>query len=520
MSPLTALSWPERKTKSLIAGQLGVGKMRIFCALLVVLLLLANPEVTFGFNSLMPTRHAHRLTSKSTTTLWTTPAPLAEEGNWQAFLDEETTGLIYYFDVTTGDSLWEPPTDTFPTVRLSRKKQRLADDLRRKYRETRQAAESFSAVEATTSQEKSKKAEKPREEKRAKKEEKQPVLIESESAPAVKEVMQPAVEDTQFEEEEAVESPEKAARTDWFGGIFGKSEVGEDSTEIADDQVEEDFEDAVSPKGPSFLDSLFAAPAKKEKIVVEPDLTPQPIKIEIGSHVSPHPAKMLWGGEDAVFSKGRTFGVFDGVSGAEKLDGVPLYSKTLAREMKKMIGKDGLSISEMTLFLTEAAEYADEKATGASTALVGSIGENGFLQVLNVGDSAAMVIRNGRVSAKTRELSHYWECPYQLSEDSPDRPKDGTKLNVELIAGDVIVMGSDGIFDNLSDDEILDVVESSPKRSSALAKKLVDLSRKRSLDPNAKTPYARQAQRRGDQDFKDGVGGKVDDASCVVVFCK
>ena len=417
-------------------------EMRIFAVLCALGLSSPDARLAFGFKSLKPPRRLHRPATKSGTCLWKTPSPLAEEGDWQAFLDEETTGLIYYFDVTTGDSLWEPPTETFPTVRLSRKKQRLADDLRRKYREARQAADSFSASEKSVAQEKPEQKDRPKKEEKVKVEETPMVVAESEPVPeVVEEVQEQKVEEeVQIKEDEEGVLPEK---TDWFGGIFGsKANVGEAAPEIVEEKVEEEVAEPTS-KGPSFFESFFSSPAKKEEqIVVEPDLTPQPIKIDIGSHVSPHPAKMLWGGEDAVFQKGRTFGVFDGVSGAEKLDGVPLYSKTLAREMKKMIGTDGLSISEMTLYLTEAAEYADERATGASTAVVGSIGENGFLQVLNVGDSAAMVIRNGRVTAKTRELSHYWECPYQLSEDSPDRPKDGTKLNVELIAGDVIVMGS------------------------------------------------------------------------------
>jgi protein phosphatase PTC7 len=188
--------------------------------------------------------------------------------------------------------------------------------------------------------------------------------------------------------------------------------------------------------------------------------------------------------------------------------------------MKRMTNSEGLSIQDMTVFLTEAAEYADNCATGASTAVVASIGENGFLQALNVGDSCCMVIRGGRISAKTREISHYWECPYQLSEDSPDRPKDGTKLNVELIPGDLIVMGSDGIFDNIGDDMLLDLIGKSPTKPAQLARKICDLSRKQSLDRTSRTPYAKQAQKRGDPDYKEGIGGKVDDSSCIIVLCK
>lgn len=235
--------------------------------------------------------------------------------------------------------------------------------------------------------------------------------------------------------------------------------------------------------------------------------------------VSDFSFQVRWGGEDAVFIKGRSFGVFDGVSGANKLDGVPLYSRTLANEMKKKVGNEGISVQEMTKYLTEAADVADAFATGASTAVVASIGENGFLQALNLGDSCCMVIRDGKVAAKTREISHYWECPYQLSDDSPDRPKDGTKLNVELTPGDIILMGSDGIFDNCDDDVILDTIAKSPMKASQIAKKICTVSRKQSQDKQSVTPYSKQAQRRGDPDYKFGLGGKVDDVGCVVVVC-
>ena len=66
------------------------------------------------------------------------------------------------------------------------------------------------------------------------------------------------------------------------------------------------------------------------------------IGLEINSKVLPHPEKIKWGGEDAVFTSGRSFGVFDGVSGAEKEQGKALYSKTLANQVKVRVGKDGL----------------------------------------------------------------------------------------------------------------------------------------------------------------------------------
>jgi len=485
------------------------------------------------------------------------PEPLAEEGTWQAFLDEDTTGLVFYFDTATGESLWEPPTSTFPLVRLPRRKQRLADNLRREYRKERQEmtenSESdsnrnndgegfFSSVTAILEVEKTEEEQQqqiidPQEQKEEAEEEgeEQPsgwfnifnvggseteVIDDSDSASV---------------EERTEDEPKK----DWFGSIFG----GQSTTTEENEENEKSDVQRVENKN-VLLDSFspfanlqrqtqqestsITSQVEKETAVGKTednvlDESPEAIKIEIGSHILPHPAKVRWGGEDATFIKGRTFGVFDGVSGAEKLDGVPLYSLTLANEMKNMIGINGITVQDMTAYLATAASYADGAATGASTAVVASIGENGFLQALNVGDSCCLVVRDGKITAKTREISHYWECPYQLSEDSPDQPKDGTKLNVELIPGDVIIMGSDGVFDNMSDDILLDlVVNSLPLRKGPppLAKKICDLSRTLSLDKTSVTPYSKQAQRRGDAEYRDGLGGKVDDVSCVVAVCK
>jgi len=54
--------------------------------------------------------------------------PLAEEGPWQAFLDDSNTGLIYYYNVESSETVWIRPTSTFPkvTMRTEDKKRVLA----------------------------------------------------------------------------------------------------------------------------------------------------------------------------------------------------------------------------------------------------------------------------------------------------------------------------------------------------------------------------------------------------------
>ena len=53
------------------------------------------------------------------TRLQSTPEPLATEGDWSAYIDTDTTGYVYYFNSITGESVWEPPTSTFPSVDTS-----------------------------------------------------------------------------------------------------------------------------------------------------------------------------------------------------------------------------------------------------------------------------------------------------------------------------------------------------------------------------------------------------------------
>jgi protein phosphatase PTC7 len=539
------------------------------------LFLAHSSKLAFGFvNNANRQCNSCSSSSSSSSCLFGAPELLAEEGTWQAYLDEDTTGLIYYFDSATGESLWEPPNDTFPDVVLPRKKQRLADDLRREYRrsidgETNDSNWLMGLFE---------KRQQTPVEQDEEEEEEQAFVEETDETGGTPwsfgGIASGFQQETTVEEEEAeqpvsapwfggiggigsqkeatgeeIEEPAAASqpKKDWFGSIFGESTT----TEKEEKPVVEEKKNP-SAKSRGILESLGASKPAGEVIVaketvVQPgkkkdpkigggvkvtpiasptkkktnvEVTRNPIKLEIASNILPHPAKIMWGGEDAVFTKGRTFGVFDGVSGAEKLDGVPLYSRTLAIEMKKRVGNEGLTVQQMTKFLTESADVADAYATGASTAVVASIGENGFLQALNVGDSCCMVIRDGKVAAKTREISHYWECPYQLSSDSPDRPKDGTKLNVELTPGDLIIMGSDGVFDNMSDDLILETIASTSMKAGQIAKKLSSVSRKQSLDKKAVTPYSTQAQKRGLPEFKNGIGGKVDDVGCVVIVCK
>eukprot|EP00577_Skeletonema_sp_RCC1716_P007486 CAMPEP_0113392014 /NCGR_PEP_ID=MMETSP0013_2-20120614/11045_1 /TAXON_ID=2843 ORGANISM="Skeletonema costatum, Strain 1716" /NCGR_SAMPLE_ID=MMETSP0013_2 /ASSEMBLY_ACC=CAM_ASM_000158 /LENGTH=586 /DNA_ID=CAMNT_0000275351 /DNA_START=55 /DNA_END=1815 /DNA_ORIENTATION=+ /assembly_acc=CAM_ASM_000158 len=547
-------------------------------------------------------------TSSSSSALYmTNPEPLATEGDWAAYLDSVTTGYIYYFNGVTGESIWEPPTDTFPELN--------ADDAmkeqRRKERREKRAERGggvlgglFGEKESTVS----KTVEQLQElESMASNteflSELDTVIAEAEEAIAIADKIEKAPPQNKggffssirgfVSGEEAVEEVEtlvadaeertanifdgfgkgkKAKKTEaaavveeeptpapkqeenvfveglknLFTKTFGKppattSKATTTATETKKvDAVAEETKADVSDS--DFLDVIWGAETsarptlniaemmkafqvqtttaddKVEKVDDTDEF--KTVVLEAAFQVKPHPEKVSWGGEDYGFSVGRTFGVFDGVSGAEKEKGKKLYSKSLSDTMKKKIGKEGLSVKEITDYMTEAKELADETATGATTAVVASIGEDNVLRALNLGDSVCLVLRDGAVAARTREIIHFFDCPYQLGDDSPDRPKDGTTLQAEIFPGDIIVAGSDGVFDNLSDADVCDIVGSfGPKAKAAqIAKKIVDKSRVVSLDTSAVTPYSTVARGRSGYDqYKSGRGGKVDDVSCVVV---
>ena len=279
---------------------------------------------------------------------------------------------------------------------------------------------------------------------------------------------------------------------------------------------------AASPSSPSskpsFLSGLFSKKGSDNTASLSYD---------VSSTVLPHPDKVSWGGEDYLFTTpkgvpgGVSFGVFDGVSGAEKLDGVPLYSKTLAAEMSREVeyaGTAGLSVAELTKMLLTAAKIADASATGASTALVASIDSGNNLSLLNVGDCSLLVLRNGKVEKRSKELTHFFDCPYQLSSDSVDRPRDGTCLTFKLASGDVVIAGSDGVFDNITDDDVASLA--SGGGADAVAGKIAKRAREVSLDTKAVTPYAKASKKNGVEKYRSGKGGKVDDVCVVVVECR
>lgn len=120
---------------------------------------------------------------------------------------------------------------------------------------------------------------------------------------------------------------------------------------------------------------------------------------------------------------------------------------------------------------------------------------------------------------RTPQQEHSFGHPVQLGHhDAADRPQDAMLETFQVFPGDIIVMGSDGIFDNLSEGEILRVVKAfDPHRRNPLllVRRLVHLAYDNSLNKWKGTPFSWAATEAFDMVYS---GGKPDDISVVVAY--
>jgi protein phosphatase PTC7 len=100
---------------------------------------------------------------------------------------------------------------------------------------------------------------------------------------------------------------------------------------------------------------------------------------------------------------------------------------------------------------------------GSSTACLAVI-QNTTLTTANLGDSGFLVIRGSTVAHKSSSQLHFPQCPYQLSilpssskgNHAHDSPKMADFATFQLQPRDVIILGTDGLFENLDHKQIID----------------------------------------------------------------
>ena len=225
--------------------------------------------------------------------------------------------------------------------------------------------------------------------------------------------------------------------------------------------------------------------------------------------------------------------------------------------------------------------YRKVDAHGSSTAWIAVI-QNKILKVANLGDSTWILVRysfsenKSKVLLKTEEQHHNFNAPYQLSNlpenlksvgifDSEysakpkfwkDKPSDSVLYQSKVEEGDIVICATDGLFDNLFINEILNIVDvfiselisssSIPslyclhnyskgisqelrnewmtlKNAKRLAKVLVQEAYRKSRSQVCFTPFGKKFSKlkiMKDKEILRWNGGKLDDIWAVVGFIK
>lgn len=110
---------------------------------------------------------------------------------------------------------------------------------------------------------------------------------------------------------------------------------------------------------------------------------------------------------------------------------------------------------------------------GGSTASVGIGLNDGRVDLANLGDSGSILFRLAAVHHYSTPQTHSFNTPYQLSVIPPrmrlqasifggdylqDQPSDAAVKGIQMQHGDVLILTTDGVFDNLNNQEILKLV--------------------------------------------------------------
>jgi len=227
----------------------------------------------------------------------------------------------------------------------------------------------------------------------------------------------------------------------------------------------------------------------------------------------PHPAKRAKGGEDAYFISDdmKAIGVADGVGGWGDIGVDPaLYSRMLMASGKYSADSTSASYREPVKIMSDAYEHSMDIQGSATCCIV--VLDGFCLKTANLGDSGFMVIRGTDIVFRSKEQQHSFNFPYQLGTGSADMPSHAVIVTINIQPGDLVIVGSDGLWDNLFDDEIVEVATRATE--PMIVAQLI--ARQAHMAASSKTVISPFAKAARDNGYPLATGGKMDDISVLV----
>lgn len=249
-------------------------------------------------------------------------------------------------------------------------------------------------------------------------------------------------------------------------------------------------------------------------------------KIEIISSSRIIPLKSI--SEDNLIIRENFMIICDGV-GSWKNHGVDpvVYSRSLCEESNNIMSKVKVrNENELKNKIICAIKSLKAKNIlgGTTFCSVYFDTENKKIFSCSLGDTVFGVYRllnDGEyfLQQKSQEQYHSFNRPFQVGHIG-DNPEESLSYSVEVKESDIVIIGSDGLWDNLNEDEILQFLNkkrfSSQEEINKFAYDLSEQAKDNSKKKFYQSPFALKAKENG----KFYCGGKPDDISIIVVLVK
>jgi len=250
----------------------------------------------------------------------------------------------------------------------------------------------------------------------------------------------------------------------------------------------------------------------------------------------PHVEKRAKGGEDSHCASSEILSVADGVGGWNEVGVDPsLYSNNLCSNIIKFFEESSHSLSIKEIFV-KSCKHIEHR--GSSTCTIASIknkDDKVYIEALNLGDSGYLILRpelkdqniDFSIIHKSEEQTHSFNFPFQVGEGGDNPELAEVKLH-QINLNDVIILATDGLWDNLSNEQIIlilkkyyDIQKEEAAKNNIEIKDPLTIQPKRasevltytaeyvSLDQNYVSPFATRSK---------GLyrGGKHDDITVIV----
>lgn len=217
--------------------------------------------------------------------------------------------------------------------------------------------------------------------------------------------------------------------------------------------------------------------------------------------------------------------VADGVGGWNDLGINPsLYSKNLSLLIEELFSSDiEVYTKDPTKLLVDSVSKNEQ--TGTCTSLIITLDKcKPIIYISSIGDCSYLILRPHRIKDnislqlifQSKEQCKSFNLPYQVGTYGDDPSTESFKTMHQIKQNDIIVCGSDGLFDNLDIFQITQTIIPFIEKETIVDINLLSESLARfafdmSLDTKYKSPFYKKA--KCDKNF---IGGKEDDITVIV----